>query len=98
MAATATDDGSSLYLNVLYLLRSRRSNVRAKVRANGRKWPDGCLWALAPQSCLSPKCAAYPTATFGEHWEPRLSATFRLSSDAAGGHLSVEFTLDNRRS
>src|ERR1700730_14499791 len=35
---------------------------------------DGCLWVLAPQSCPSPKCAAYPTAAFGEHWEPRLSA------------------------
>jgi hypothetical protein len=28
----------------------------------------------------------------------RLPATFRHSSDAAGSHLSVEFTLDNRRS
>jgi hypothetical protein len=35
---------------------------------------DGCLWALAPQSCPSPESAAYPTAVFGEHCEPRLSA------------------------
>src|SRR6266849_216035 len=29
-------------------------------------WPDGCLWALAPQCSPSPKCAVYPSSALRE--------------------------------
>jgi hypothetical protein len=60
---------------------------------DGPQMADDCLWALAPQSCPSPKCAAYPTAAFGEHWEPRLSAIVALRPS----HEAVTQTADPLR-
>jgi hypothetical protein len=46
---------------------------------------DGCLWAVAPQSGPSPKCAAHTSSDFGRPKEPRLRAICGHSSETRRG-------------
>jgi hypothetical protein len=89
MARRAIDRAGSFSLDAGQLAGARCEVIWEPV-TTVCSWPDDCLWGLAPQSSLSPICAAYPSSAFSEHWEPRLPAkSSRLVSPLklpASGH------------